>query len=1696
MFVKSPTSRLARFVKSPLFLHLCILTFLSTSTGQAQENPRRDIGAPTELEPTDPEIRQLLAQISSTCSPFSIENRVEIIQRALKLADSRGLVGDRAVVEAALASAYIGQVQADLSFNTFRKALQDAVDSKNLVLQADILISLASEAQLKGNIQQSTELISKAQSLSEKSGSLLVKARALGEIGRMKLLAGKLDEAERSIDEALQIDKLNGYRFESLHLLYRGYYLGLTGKTDQAIDSLSQARARAVAIKDAYSFVMSENAYAFGLVQKGKPDEAIADMELVRQGHLQKFITDDGARTCITSAIELPVFHIAVLEGLTNVLRAAKEKEKELVVWHELHMYSHDHSFLGGEAEAAQKIGDLDNQLKKTDEALEYYALAADLFRKLQNDSLLAQVQISESLLLIQVGRPKEAFPLEEEVASYARSHNLRSAEFTAYGVLAEIYQPAGDLDHARDALEKALSLVHPGPFDEEIDNRAVLEDYLRLADVYKALNNPTRELVAIDSGYFVSVHLKDEKVPGNLVNYLDQRLKELGIRESVGQKQKEDRLADSLIYSYVLQIRDGFPPNPADDSNWQRILTLPFQIASKPGGAATLVEILGQIGPLVGFEKLPILDALARYYINAGADAKLAEKYALAAESVVKEMKGDMAALKSESSCVLAVAYSRQTKKALAQERSTECLILAGKTHDEQTIINAEAMNAMAQAELGNLAAAKASLENIIQKSPENPELHVELALSLINARLYDEAQSQLDFAVKRFVSTGDKNAEASAYIRGAIVLGSDDSPSARKLQLHYLNEGQQIYHDLHATDDEAKTFIAMGEYYLKVLQMDNAILDFNKAYELAQSVRRMDITAQATSELGNAYQGQKDFRKAADFHRKAVAAYAGLNFTLPQVIALESLSEDYVALHQTDDALGALLEAKGIAALIPVPNQYFLHYFLGEFYRKQGQFEKALAELRDAVEATNKGGDLEHCAYGHLAIAELDGLIGGWEDAVSETQIALNLFQDLGDKKGQAACWADMTGIYTDRTSSVKNFQKAQECYAKARELGFGESLELDLAELYLQNGNYAELITIANASLESCIKGANTDCQAHALISVSEAKRLSGKVKAARTALNEANPLVKNSQDIYLQGRFLYAEARQLTSEHKLDEALAAYKRLIRLIETVKGDLDTRDQRSLSENYGYIYDELVVLLYSMSKSDSKEQQKFASESLEYAEENKAKQFVEAWGRTFVDQMRRSLPAHIQEAERSLFSKRERLLANLAISGERSGSVGDEKKIVQAELETAQQEIASFLQELRRTAPQYSAVAYPEPIHVGSLPLRDGETLVEFKLTSDSAFAWIIQNRSDNGNQLVAFYKIPFARTWFLDRVSRIRNALNSGHPEAVDWKSTEELFRALFPGEVAKILEESQELIFIPDDVLFAVPFELFSPNASKGDFVLLKKASTYYPSAVAFRLSRTAAHNSNWQEAFLGLADPITSSDDERFEAASATISTKGEHTAGETDGTHENASADSGKLQSRGFSFERLPGTAVEVRNIAALLQKANEKIEIRFGIDATKRQLLDTDLTKFRFLHFATHGTLPVDTNIQEPALVFSYDGAGQSHMFLQMSEVLDLKLRSESVVLSACNTGSGRISKAEGVMSLGRAFLAAGSSSVTVSLWQVSDESTATLMEEYYRHLLKHERKSAALAEARFAVFSKGFKDPFFWAPFILIGE
>jgi CHAT domain-containing protein len=85
-----------------------------------------------------------------------------------------------------------------------------------------------------------------------------------------------------------------------------------------------------------------------------------------------------------------------------------------------------------------------------------------------------------------------------------------------------------------------------------------------------------------------------------------------------------------------------------------------------------------------------------------------------------------------------------------------------------------------------------------------------------------------------------------------------------------------------------------------------------------------------------------------------------------------------------------------------------------------------------------------------------------------------------------------------------------------------------------------------------------------------------------------------------------------------------------------------------------------------------------------------------------------------------------------------------------------------------------------------------------------------------------------------------------------------------------------------------------------------------------------------------------------------------------------------------RIRSRGFSFGRLPGTAAEVQGIATLFKSKGQVAETRLGLDATKTIVLETDLTRYRYLHFATHGVLPTDTGKNEPALVLSLDGRTQ----------------------------------------------------------------------------------------------------------------
>ncbi len=108
----------------------------------------------------------------------------------------------------------------------------------------------------------------------------------------------------------------------------------------------------------------------------------------------------------------------------------------------------------------------------------------------------------------------------------------------------------------------------------------------------------------------------------------------------------------------------------------------------------------------------------------------------------------------------------------------------------------------------------------------------------------------------------------------------------------------------------------------------------------------------------------------------------------------------------------------------------------------------------------------------------------------------------------------------------------------------------------------------------------------------------------------------------------------------------------------------------------------------------------------------------------------------------------------------------------------------------------------------------------------------------------------------------------------------------------------------------------------------------------------------------------------------------------------------------------------------------------------------------------------------------------------------VRMSEVAGLKMNAEVVALTACQTGLGKRISGEGTMGMGRSFQYAGARSVLMSMWSVAERSSVTIVENFFRHLKSGKTRLEALRLARSDIRQAGYDHPFFWAPFILVGE
>lgn len=177
----------------------------------------------------------------------------------------------------------------------------------------------------------------------------------------------------------------------------------------------------------------------------------------------------------------------------------------------------------------------------------------------------------------------------------------------------------------------------------------------------------------------------------------------------------------------------------------------------------------------------------------------------------------------------------------------------------------------------------------------------------------------------------------------------------------------------------------------------------------------------------------------------------------------------------------------------------------------------------------------------------------------------------------------------------------------------------------------------------------------------------------------------------------------------------------------------------------------------------------------------------------------------------------------------------------------------------------------------------------------------------------------------------------------------------------------------------------------------------------------------------------------------------------------------------------------LPGAETEAQNIANILQTTQI-----IGQEASEF-VIKQKMATARLVHLATHGLLNDFTNSGIPGAIALAPGNGEDGV-LTSNEILDLKLSAELVVVSACDTGRGLVTR-DGVVGLSRSLIAAGTPSVALSLWEIYDNSTAVLMQEFYTQLEQNKNKAQALRLAMLKT-KQEFPHPINWSAFTLIGE
>ena len=722
---------------------------------------------------------------------------------------------------------------------------------------------------------------------------------------------------------------------------------------------------------------------------------------------------------------------------------------------------------------------------------------------------------------------------------------------------------------------------------------------------------------------------------------------------------------------------------------------------------------------------------------------------------------------------------------------------------------------------------------------------------------------------------------------------------------------------------------------------------------------------------------------------------------------------------------------------------------------------------------------------------IGSIYEIYADWKTALTYKQKALSLFERVDYQIGRMATLPSLVNLsfqIGDENSAFDYYKQAEILSKKLGDSFYMGNAKLYAADFYAENGQEdraIELYLESRSALEKMRYANGVTLVENNLGKLYTSQK---KFEAAEQYLNSSLERNRKNRNKFAESETLFNLAKLRRQQNNNVEALKFAAESVEITENlstklVNAKLKTAYFSDVFERYEFY----INLLMTMNSEFPAEN--YAERAFEISERSRARRMLENLLLSESDFIK-DAPVELVEREkeiRNLLNLKTDKLSDLI----NFNSEKEEITETESEVFALKTELEELNARLKQTSPIYSAVKNPAALQIAEFQnkiLDENTVLLEFSLGERESYLWMI------GKNDFSAYRLP-PREQIESKVRQLRELLAENEKRAnesiedyqqriaeVEKKydqTAQNLSRELFGQTAGKL--KGKRLILVVDGYLHYFPLSaLHLPDSTGVEPILLTNETVNEPSALLLLTQRqNSAKKTKAAADVLIFADPVFSADDSRL-----------------TKNDAENTSVRFRFTDSLD-SLSRLIASKDESDSILSIVGNTNS--DGFSGFDATREKLLETDVSVYKVLHFATHGLINEERPELSGIVLSRFNENGEKlNETIRLQDIYGLNLKNDLVVLSACSTGIGKEIKGEGLMSLNNAFLQSGSKAVISSLWKVDDFATLELMKNFYTEMSeKNVSPSIALRTAKIKLRENPqYESPFYWAAFTFHGD